>query len=48
MSDVEKLYKQIAEKMQCHRPWNSLHHLEQMEFVDAINVILRIMYRGVR
>lgn len=47
MSDVEKLFQALSAKFGATRHWSQLHPMEQAEFVDAVNVILRIIYRGV-
>ena len=40
MSDVEMFYAQIQTKLGGNIPWGSLHPAQQMQLVQAINVLL--------
>jgi hypothetical protein len=45
-SQVERLYEKLAALFDSRRKtWGELHPMEQLEFVDAVNVILKIMQR---
>ena len=46
MSQVEELYAKLAEKMRIKRKWSELHPMEQHQFVQAINMILQVVYNG--
>ena len=43
MSNVEKFYAAIAEKFEVQRKWHDLHPMEQMQFVQACNIILQVV-----
>lgn len=40
MSDVERFYQNIQAQLGGTIPWNSLHPMQQHEFIQAINIIL--------
>lgn len=42
MSEVEQLYVAIQSKLGGTVPWNRLHPVQQMDFIQAVNVILQI------
>ena len=42
MSDVERFYYAIQAKLGGSVPWNSLHPIQQGQFVQALNAILQI------
>lgn len=43
MSDVEKFFEYLKQNLNGTRQWSQLHPMEQIEFIDAINTILRIV-----
>lgn len=43
MSDVEKLYAAIAAKFGVQRKYHELHPVEQMQLVQAVNIILQVV-----
>ena len=40
MSDTERFYIAIRDKMGGTRDWHSLHPMEQHQFIQAINIII--------
>ena len=42
MSDVEKFYYAIQGNLGGSVPWNSLHPIQQAQFVQAINTMIQI------
>lgn len=42
-SDVEKFYAAIAAKFGVRRKYHELHPMEQMQLVQAINIILQVV-----
>ena len=40
MSDVERFYESARKHFPASRPWHELHPMEQINVVQAINVIL--------
>ena len=44
MSDVEKFYAAIAAKFGVQRKYHDLHPMEQMQLVQAINMILQVIH----
>ena len=47
-SEVEQFYAAICAKMGITRQWNELHPMEQMQFVQAINMILQVVHNEQR
>jgi hypothetical protein len=43
MSDVEKFYYAISEKFNSTTKWHELPPQAQMQFVQALNIILQIV-----
>jgi hypothetical protein len=43
MNDVEKFYEAARKHFPNARPFNQLHPMEQMQLVQAINMILSVM-----
>ena len=44
-SDVELFWKTCCNKAGVVNPWESLHPMEQMQVVQALNVILGVMFK---
>jgi hypothetical protein len=44
MSDVEKFWEAISAKMGVQRKWHQLDQMEQMQFVQGINLILAVVH----
>ena len=44
MSETEIFYQAIADKFGVQRKWGDLHPVEQMQFVQAINMILGVVH----
>lgn len=42
-SDVERLYDAIAAKFGVQKKYHELHPMEQMQLVQAINMILQVV-----
>lgn len=42
MSDTEKFYIAIRDKMGGSRQWGDLHPMEQHNFIAALNVMLQV------
>lgn len=42
MSDVEKLFYAVQAKTGGNFQWSDLNPIDQMQFVEAINIILRL------
>ena len=42
-SDVERFYDAVAAKFGVQRKYHELHPMEQMQLVQAINVILQVV-----
>lgn len=42
-SDVERFFEAIAAKFGVQRKYHDLHPMEQMQFVQAINMILQVV-----
>jgi hypothetical protein len=45
MSDVEKFYYAVTKHFGSRRQWGELDPMEQMQFVQAINIILQTVNR---
>ena len=43
MSNVEKFYNVVAAKLGVQRKYHELHPMEQMQLVQAINMILQVV-----
>ena len=43
MSEVEQFYAAIAAKLGVQRKWSELHPVQQMQLVQAINMILQVV-----
>lgn len=43
MSDVEKFFDAIAAKFGVQKKYHELHPMEQMQLVQAINIILQVI-----
>ena len=43
MSDAEKFYDAVAKKFEVQRKYHELHPMEQMQLVQAINMILQVI-----
>ena len=41
---VTEFYNRIAQVLKVGRTWDDLHYLEQVQFTQAINKILEVMY----
>ena len=46
MSDVEKFFDAIAVKFGVQKKYHELHPMEQMQLVQAINMILQVIRDG--
>ena len=44
MSETEIFYQAIADKFGVQRKWGDLHPVEQMQFVQALNMILGVVH----
>ena len=44
MSETEIFYQAIADKFGVQRKWSDLHPVEQMQFVQALNMILGVVH----
>ena len=44
MSETEIFYQVIATKFGVQRKWGDLHPVEQMQFVQAISMILGVVH----
>ena len=44
MSDVEKFYDAVAKQFGVQRKYHELHPMEQMQLVQAINMILQVIH----
>ena len=44
-SDVELFWKACCNKAGVVNPWESLHPMEQMQVMQALNVILGVMFK---
>ena len=44
MSETEIFYQAIATKFGVQRKWSDLHPVEQMQFVNAITMILGVVH----
>ena len=42
-SDVERFYEAVAKKFGVQRKYHDLHPMEQMQLVQAVNVILQVV-----
>ena len=42
-SDVERFFEAIAAKFGVQRKYHELHPMEQMQLVQAVNVILQVV-----
>jgi hypothetical protein len=42
-SDVERFYDAVAAKFGVQRKYHELHPMEQMQLVQAVNVILQVV-----
>lgn len=42
-SEVEKFFDAVAAKFGVQRKYHDLHHVEQMQLVQAINMILQVV-----
>lgn len=43
MSDVEKFFEAVAAKFGVQKKWHELHPVQQMQLVQAINMILQVV-----
>ena len=43
-SDVERFYDAVAAKFGVQRKYHELHPMEQMQMVQAINMILQVVH----
>ncbi len=43
-SDVERFYEAVAKKFGVQRKYHELHPMEQMQLVQAINMILQVVH----
>jgi hypothetical protein len=43
-SDVERFYDAVAAKFGVQRKYHELHPVEQMQLVQAINMILQVVH----
>ena len=43
-SPVEQFYAAVASKFGVQRKWHDLHPMEQMQIVQAINMILQVVH----
>jgi hypothetical protein len=46
MSDVEKFYESARKHFPNAKPWGKLNQFEQMQVVQGINLILRVITDG--
>ena len=44
MSEVERFYEAVAKKFGVQRKYHELHPMEQMQLVQAINMILQVVH----
>ena len=44
MTETEIFYKAIADKFGVQRKWSDLHPAEQMQIIQAINMILGVVH----
>ena len=44
MSETEIFYQAIADKFGVQRKWSDLHPVEQMQIIQAINMILGVVH----
>ena len=44
MSETEIFYQAIATKFGVQRKWSDLHTMEQMQFVQDLNMILGVVH----
>ena len=44
MSETEIFHQAIADKFGVQRKWSDLHPVEQMQFVNALNMILGVVH----
>ena len=44
MSETEIFYQAIANKFGVQRKWSDLHPVEQMQIIQAINMILGVVH----
>lgn len=44
MSETEIFYQAIANKFGVQRKWSDLNPVEQMQFVNALNMILGVVH----
>ena len=47
-SSTEQFYAAICSKLGITRKWSELHPMEQMQFVQAINMILQVVHNEQR
>ena len=43
-SEVERMWDAMAAKFGVHRKWHDLHPMEQMQCVQALNMLFQIMH----
>lgn len=43
-SDVERFYEAVAAKFGVQKKYHELHPMEQMQLVQAINIILQVLH----
>ena len=43
MSEVEKFFEAVAAKFGVQKKWHELHPAQQMQLVQAINMILQVV-----
>lgn len=46
MSDVEKFFEAVAAKFGVQKKYHELHPIQQMQLVQAINMILQVVMDG--
>lgn len=44
MSDVEKFFDAVAAKFGVQKKYHELHPVQQMQLVQAINIILQVVH----
>ena len=43
-SPVEQFYAAVASKFGVQKKWSELHPIQQMNFVQAVNIILQVVH----
>ena len=44
-SDVEMFWKASCDKAGVVNPWEKLHPMQQVQVIEALNVILKVMFK---